>query len=125
MVARTPVIVTLYVHCPSCSIRRNVCDMTVMCLPMCVNLFYRPPFVTEPLGSSSKQINNYYLHRAHVSACSYVTWSHFLPVASRHLPHKDTSPASDQVTTQRPGGAVPPIPNLATLSYVYQCRLLQ
>jgi len=79
---------------------------------MCVNLFYGPAFVSEGLGSSSKQINNYYPRRAHVSAFSYITWSHFLPVAYPHLPRKDGSPVNDQVTKQGP--VIPPISNLAT-----------
>ena len=109
----------------SCFIRRNVCQVTLMCLsmPTCVCVcvcLCRPAIVTERLGSSSQQINNYDLHRAHVSASRYITWSHFLPVSSPHLPHKDASPVDDHVTTQdssEPNAAViPPISNLVTIS---------
>jgi len=119
MAARTCLTVTLHV---SCFIRRNVRQMTLICLSMptcvcvCVSMYYRPAFVTERLGSSSKQINNYHLHMAHVSASSYITWSHFLPVASPHLSRKD----DDHVTTQDSRGCttgvIAPISNLATTS---------
>lgn len=97
-----------------------VCLSNPTCVCMCVSLCYRPAFVTERLGISSKQINNYHLHRAHVSASNYNTWSHFLPVASPHLPRKDDSPVDDHVATQdsaeRTARVIPPISNLDTIS---------
>ena len=69
----TPVDIYCLVLFAGMPVRCPLCTFMYLYVPfhahVCFSMFYRPAFVTERLGRSSKQINNYYLHRAHVSAC--------------------------------------------------------